>query len=129
VKVSSFLLVIGLASERCSSIDFLTATKQELESTILDLEEEIRGHETSRRALHNTIQELKGNIRVFCRMRPLLGDEEVESSSDTPSNQISFPDQDESAIELKQFSDSASGKQMLKPYNFNYDKVFHHGNM
>ena len=32
-----------------------------------------RGYETERRVLHNTIQELKGNIRVFCRIRPLLG--------------------------------------------------------
>ena len=32
-----------------------------------------RGYETERRKLHNTIQELKGNIRVFCRVRPLLG--------------------------------------------------------
>ncbi|OQR94154.1 hypothetical protein ACHHYP_01626 [Achlya hypogyna] len=26
-----------------------------------------------RRALHNTIQELRGNIRVFCRLRPVAG--------------------------------------------------------
>ena len=31
--------------------------------------------ETERRRLHNMVQELKGNIRVFCRMRPLLGEE------------------------------------------------------
>ena len=34
-----------------------------------------RSYETERRQLHNTIQELKGNIRVFCRIRPLLGAE------------------------------------------------------
>ena len=31
-----------------------------------------------RRTLHNTIQELKGNIRVFCRIRPVLADETSE---------------------------------------------------
>ena len=45
----------------------------------LDLQEEIKGQmiwgESERRRLHNIVQELKGNIRVFCRMRPLLGEE------------------------------------------------------
>ena len=31
-------------------------------------EEKERAYETERRKLHNTIQELKGNIRVFCRI-------------------------------------------------------------
>lgn len=35
-------------------------------------QENERAFETERRRLHNTIQELKGNIRVFCRVRPLL---------------------------------------------------------
>ena len=30
--------------------------------------------EMVRRKLHNTILEIKGNIRVFCRIRPLLGE-------------------------------------------------------
>ena len=38
----------------------------ELESKLLDAEE-------TRRKLHNTVQELKGNIRVFCRVRPPNG--------------------------------------------------------
>ena len=45
-------------------------------------EEKGRAYETERRKLHNTIQELKGNIRVFCRIRPLLG-EEKETEGDT----------------------------------------------
>ncbi|KAK4303928.1 hypothetical protein Pmani_024102 [Petrolisthes manimaculis] len=28
-----------------------------------------------RRKLHNQVQELKGNIRVFCRVRPLINNE------------------------------------------------------
>lgn len=40
------------------------------------LEAERRVEEIARRRLHNTVQELKGNIRVYCRVRPLLGDHE-----------------------------------------------------
>jgi kinesin family member C1 len=97
--------------------------KSEFESTIIKLDSTIREHETTRRALHNTIQELKGNIRVFCRMRPLLDGETQDSSlDDSGSAQISFGGDD--GIELRQYGDSASGKQMLKPYNFQFDKVF-----
>ena len=34
----------------------------------------LQEQEALRRALHNTIQELKGNIRVFCRVRPGAAD-------------------------------------------------------
>ena len=48
---------------------------KELISVQEEMMEKIRWGETERRRLHNMVQELKGNIRVFCRMRPLLGDE------------------------------------------------------
>lgn len=37
------------------------------------MEDKARVDEALRRKLHNQIQELKGNIRVICRVRPLLG--------------------------------------------------------
>lgn len=40
--------------------------------TLEDKDAEIRNGEAERRKLHNCVQELKGNIRVFCRVRPIL---------------------------------------------------------
>lgn len=36
------------------------------------LEDLLRRSDAMRRQMHNTIQELRGNIRVLCRVRPLL---------------------------------------------------------
>ena len=44
-------------------------------SRMEELAEKLRWEEVERRKLHNMVQELKGNIRVFCRVRPLLGEE------------------------------------------------------
>jgi kinesin family protein C1 len=56
-------------------------------------------------------------------MRPLLEGESQDSTLDDAGNaQISFGS--DNVIELRQYGDSASGKQMLKPYNFQFDKVF-----
>ncbi|KAJ2892311.1 kinesin-like nuclear fusion protein, partial [Coemansia aciculifera] len=81
----------------------------------------LRNEESMRRKLHNTIQELKGNIRVFCRVRPLLG-EEKEASTSLP---LSFPDcDDKNEIELVQSSENALGKSTSKSFPFKFDRVF-----
>lgn len=49
------------------------AARQECEERIAEIEDELRAAESLRRKLHNQIQELKGNIRVFARVRPALG--------------------------------------------------------
>ena len=46
------------------------------------------GYETERRKLHNTILELKGNIRVFCRVRPLLPGDAKKVDSKSPNDHI-----------------------------------------
>ena len=41
------------------------------------------------RFLHNELQEARGNIRVYCRIRPKLSKEKLEDT--TPENYIEFP--------------------------------------
>ncbi|KAJ2335616.1 kinesin-like nuclear fusion protein [Coemansia sp. RSA 2681] len=85
------------------------------------LEAKLRNEESMRRKLHNAIQELKGNIRVFCRVRPLLG-EERDMSTLLP---LSFPDcDDKNEIELVQSSENALGKSTAKAFPFKFDRVF-----
>ena len=81
--------------------------------------EKLRKEETLRRQLHNTIQELKGNIRVFCRVRP-------GTSPDDEEAQITFPDIDNSTqIEVKGPEGKNSlGKDITKIHPFSFDRVF-----
>ncbi|CAK9075036.1 unnamed protein product [Durusdinium trenchii] len=71
---------------------------------IISLENQLAQAELTRRELHNVIQELKGNIRVFCRIRPQL------ENRDSLSLQVS-----ENRIALDHMSES---------YTFGFDRVF-----
>jgi kinesin family protein C1 len=44
---------------------------------IRELEDRLRTEEIARRKLHNVIQELRGNVRVFARVRPFLPNDGV----------------------------------------------------
>lgn len=102
---------------------------------ILDLEQDARESEMVRRKLHNMVQELKGNIRVFCRVRPVLTSDLSPSSSFTSSPtlddeekgreaDISFPDKrDHKEIVVSSSSSSAMGSERKEIYNFGFDRV------
>ncbi|CAJ2659985.1 unnamed protein product [Trifolium pratense] len=86
----------------------------DLEKRLADAEYKLIEGEKLRKELHNTILELKGNIRVFCRVRPLLPDE----SYSTEGKIISYPSSMEAAgrgIELAQ-----NGQK----HSFTFDRVF-----
>ena len=50
---------------------------EQLQAALEEAEKRIFAGEQARRKMHNIIQELKGNIRVYCRVRPLLPSEVV----------------------------------------------------
>jgi kinesin family member C1 len=84
--------------------------------------EKLRKEETMRRKLHNQVQELKGNIRVFCRVRPIHPTADAEETA-----KIAFPDvNDESKqIEVRGPEETNSlGKVTTKKYDFDFDHVF-----
>ncbi|KAL2924773.1 Kinesin-like protein KIN-14C [Bienertia sinuspersici] len=60
------------ASETRSGYEEQKQVISQLRDRLADAELQINEKEMLRRKLHNTILELKGNIRVFCRVRPLL---------------------------------------------------------
>lgn len=76
--------------------------------------------ETERRVLFNKYQELKGNIRVMCRVRPTLGDSEGDKAG------MSYPDEKTSAeIVLAGPEEKSSlGAITRKNYPFEFDRVF-----
>jgi hypothetical protein len=46
--------------------------EEERDARVAEVEKDLRDAESVRRKLHNQVQELKGNIRVFARVRPAL---------------------------------------------------------
>ncbi|USP77915.1 hypothetical protein yc1106_05189 [Curvularia clavata] len=115
-------------------IDFLESDSQAQSTAFNDLHkrmqdaieaaerahDKLRQEETLRRKLFNQVQELKGNIRVMCRVRP------AHATESHPA-QISFPDTDTDSKEvaiLGPSKQSATGKDITAAYSYSFDRVF-----
>jgi kinesin family protein C1 len=82
--------------------------------------EKLRQEETLRRKLFNQVQELKGNIRVMCRVRPA-------HATETQPALITFPDNDTDSKEVAiqgPSKQSATGKDITAAYSYSFDRVF-----
>jgi kinesin family protein C1 len=89
----------------------LKARIEERDRRIAELEEQLLSGEQLRRALHNRIQELRGNIRVFVRTRPFLPNDGAASNSSIDI----MPDGESLSIQ---------GKYAGEGHSFKFDKVF-----
>ena len=93
----------------------LIARLQEVKNELASREEELHQALITRRHLHNTIQELKGNIRVFCRIRP---PSETENS---------FGDDNMRVDRKGEFAGrrlEIAPPDAPKKYDFTFDRVF-----
>ncbi|CAL8373861.1 unnamed protein product [Boreogadus saida] len=115
-----------------SSLERLQDGLQQVQASLQQREQEVRllqeavgrqqddlhAGEMERRRLHNALQELKGNIRVFCRVRPLVGG--------GPSPHILLPPDDHKALVLSRSEESHVGRtgDTQKTFSFSFDRVF-----
>jgi len=92
-------------------------------AAIARLEEQAEAHQRLERELRNTILELKGNIRVFARVRPSQPHEAEAAKA------FSFPEDDpeqQHITILTEGKEGVDGRQTPpKPFDFKFDKVFH----
>jgi len=86
----------------------------DLKSRVEEAELKLVEGEKLRKKLHNTILELKGNIRVFCRVRPLLPGENNGDEGKT----ISYP------TSLEALGRGIDLMQNAQKHAFTFDKVF-----
>lgn len=103
----------------------LTGKLANAEREISEMKKEAMESELVRRKLHNLVQELKGNIRVFCRVRPVLVSDLGSSTGGLDLEaSLSFPDQrDHKEITISSSSESATGQERKEIYSFGFDRV------
>lgn len=77
----------------------------------------------TRRKLHNRLMELQGNIRVFCRVRPI---QPVEFKSDQATPAVFFRENDGSSLDLVVGEVNGDGKANVigQKHSFEFDHIF-----
>ena len=105
------------ANAKAEKISNLEEIIRQQAEQIQTLESKRHKDENERRRLHNLIQELKGNIRVYCRVKPA---QDIKC--------IAYPDNDvdERSINIQEENRTTATGNVSegKKYFFQFDKVF-----
>ncbi|UZJ54829.1 hypothetical protein CBS101457_004149 [Exobasidium rhododendri] len=118
---------IGSLEGDVSELQSQVAQLKEEKRTVLDhnrqLETHLREAETLRRKVHNELQELRGNIRVFVRVRPGIAIDAVNGTTAMAS--IRYPNGREATqIEVLATGENATGSVTMRTHQFTFDRIF-----
>ncbi|XP_042459142.1 kinesin-like protein KIN-14H isoform X1 [Zingiber officinale] len=97
------------------SVNTMTSKVEEQKIIIEELKNHLVEGEKLLKKQHNTILELKGNIRVFCRVRPIMANND---SSGTNGAVISYP------TSVESFGRGIDLTHGAQKHSFTFDKVF-----
>lgn len=117
-KLESLHGEVALKSQELAKLTDETKQQQE---TIANMEQQAREDAAMRRKLHNAIQELKGNIRVFCRVRPLLTRELESPLAPVARQMFEYNEKGRGMVARPPYQESKSN---VPPYPFKFDRVF-----
>ncbi|QIW99985.1 hypothetical protein AMS68_005503 [Peltaster fructicola] len=111
-------------NQEAQSQEFTNMTRrlQVAEAKAASTVEQLRREETVRRRLNAQILELKGNIRVFARIRPVLTTEEGPAKVEYPD--IDDLDGGKEMIVHAPTSFTATGKERNEKFPFGFDRVY-----
>lgn len=97
--------------------DSLRSHCTQLEVAKSDLDQQLRAGELERRRLHEAMQDLRGNIRVLCRLKPMIGAHRPVEIEVVGKRELTISSSEESL--------SVSGASKAKPvHTFAFDRVF-----
>ena len=123
----------GAAEAQCDALSeqnrTLKAKIAEMEVVLPAMEQKLRDSEASRRKLHNAVLELKGNVRVFCRVRP-LSTSEIENEEALALAPVDSGDLSGRGLELDNclnpqcVKSSINGKPLEQKHLFTFDRTF-----
>jgi kinesin family protein C1 len=94
-------------------------TDSQFTKRIAEYEDRLHAGEVQRRKLHNLVQELRGNIRVFARVRPFLPSDNVEAA--TAISSIT-PRVDINSVRIQR--PARNSEDRAEDHSFSFDKVF-----
>lgn len=111
-------LVCSSAAEFAQHSKVLIAKVDAAQRSAKEANERYVKEQAERRKLHNQLQEAKGNIRVFCRIRPMSSKEEELGETSVVKSNTPFE------VNIIESASERAGGRLVESKSFEFDRVF-----